>query len=92
MFLFCVLNTYNIYKKKKKYCCVDLTYNTTYISLKVQKSLLKFDNLGDLAKSSIVCFSDAAFANLKHGGSQGAFIIFLYGKIRMPPLHGHQGN
>ena len=25
-----------------------------------------------------MCFSDAAFANLKNGGSQGAFIIFLY--------------
>ena len=25
-----------------------------------------------------MCFTDAAFANLKNGGSQGAFIIFLY--------------
>ena len=25
-----------------------------------------------------MCFSDAAFANLENGGSQGAFIIFLY--------------
>ena len=47
--------------------------------LKVQKSLLKFHNLGDLEKSWIVCFSDAAFANLKNGGSEWAFIIFLYG-------------
>ena len=27
---------------------------------------------------SIICFSDAAFANLKNGSSQGGFIIFLY--------------
>ena len=31
MFLFCVLNTYNIYLKK--YCRVNLTYNTTFASL-----------------------------------------------------------
>ena len=30
MFLFCILNTYNIYKKK--YCPVNLTYNTTDLS------------------------------------------------------------
>ena len=30
MFLFCVLNAYNIYIKKK-YCLADLTYNTTTI-------------------------------------------------------------
>ena len=34
MFLFCVLNTYNIYKKKK-YCRVNLTYNTTNYLFKI---------------------------------------------------------
>ena len=37
---------------------------------------LQFHNLGDLKKSS--------FANLKNGGPQGIFIIFLYGTISAP--------
>ena len=33
-----------------------------------------------------MCFSDAAFANLKNGGSPGAFIIFLYGNNKYAPI------
>ena len=54
--------------------------------LKSSEVTLKFHNLGDLEKSSIVCFSDAAFTNLKNGGSQGAFIIFLYGNNKYAPI------
>ena len=54
--------------------------------LKRSKVTLKFHNLGNLEKSSIACFSDAAFANLKNGGSQGAFIIFLYGNNKYAPI------
>ena len=46
---------------------------------------LQFHDLGDLVKPSIVCFSDAAFANLKNGGSQGRFIMFLYGNNKYAP-------
>ena len=53
--------------------------NKAIQKLKSSEVTLKFYNLGDLEKSPIACFSDAAFANLKDGGSQGAFIIFLYG-------------
>ena len=60
--------------------------------LKRSKVTLKFHNLGNLEKSSIACFSDAAFANLKNGGSQGALSYFYMGTISMPPLRGHQGN
>ena len=62
-----------------------------YVSLKVQKTL-QFHDLGDLEKSSVVCFSETACANLKNGGSRRAFIIFLLGTISMPPSNGHQGN
>ena len=37
-------------------------------------------------KSSVVCFSDAAFASHKNGGSQGAFIIFLYRNNKYDPI------
>ena len=33
-----------------------------------------------------MCFSDAAFANLKNGGSQGRFIMFLYGNSKYAPI------
>ena len=59
---------------------IDLkNVNKAIQKLKSSEVTLKFYNLGDLEKSPILCFSDAAFANLKDGGSQGAFIIFLYG-------------
>ena len=66
--------------------------NEVIRKLKSSEVTPKFHNLGDLGKSSVVCFSEAAFSNLKNGGFQRAFIIFLYGEISMPPLHGHQGN
>ena len=34
-------------------------------------------DLGNIELCSIICFRDAAFANLKNGSSQGGFIIFL---------------
>ena len=60
--------------------------NKAIHKLKSSEVTLKFHNLGDLEKSSIVCFRDAAFANLKNGGSQGAFIIFLYGNKKYAPI------
>ena len=60
--------------------------NKAIRKLKNSEVTLKFHNLGDFEKSSIVCFSDTAFANLKNGGSQGAFIIFRYGKNKYAPI------
>ena len=45
--------------------------------LKLQKVLLQFPNLGNIQQCSILCFSDATFANLRNALSQGPFIIFL---------------
>ena len=52
--------------------------NNAIRKLKSLKVTLNFYNFGGLEKSLVVCFSDAAVANLKNGRSQGAFIIFLY--------------
>ena len=60
--------------------------NKAIRKLKNLEITLKFHNLAHFEKSSIVCFSDAAFANLKNGGSRRAFIIFLYGKNKYAPV------
>ena len=39
--------------------------------------MLQFPNLGNIEQCSILCFSDAVFANLRNASSQGGFIIFL---------------
>ena len=53
--------------------------NKLYVSLKVT---LQFQDLSDLANSSILCLTDAAFANFKNGGSQVLMnvndITFIY--------------
>ena len=43
------------------------------------KSCIEIPNLGNLENVRIMCFSDAFFANLKSGSSQGGLIIFLCG-------------
>ena len=40
---------------------------------------LHLSDIGDLAKASLVCYSDTSLANLKDAGSQGGFIIFIIG-------------
>ena len=56
----------------------DLAKVNKYIrKLKLQKVLLQFPNLGNIQQCSILCFSDAKFANLRNALSQGPFIIFL---------------
>ena len=54
--------------------------------------MLQFPSLGNLESLYITCFSDASFANLKSGASQGGFIIFLCGNEKFSQLHGSQGN
>ena len=56
----------------------DLAEADKYIhKLKSKKVLLQFPNLGNIEQCSILCFSDATFANLRNALSQGRFIIFL---------------
>ena len=51
--------------------------NKNIRELKSEKVVLQYPNLENVELCSIICFSDAAFANLKNGSSQGAVIIFL---------------
>ena len=54
-----------------------LVANKNIRKLKSEKVYLKFPNLGNIEECNILCYSDAAFANLKNSSSQGGFIIFL---------------
>ena len=57
-----------------------LLANKNIRKMKSERVSLKFPNLGNIEECSILCFSDAAFANLKNSSSQGGFIIFLINK------------
>ena len=47
---------------------------------KKEKSQVVILNLGCLSELSIIGYSDASFAKLDDGGSQGGYIIFIVGK------------
>ena len=47
--------------------------------MKTVEMKLHLSDIGDLAKASLVCYSDTSLANLKDAGSQGGFIIFIIG-------------
>ena len=47
--------------------------NKNIRKLKSEKVVSQYPNLGNVELCSIICFSDAAFANLKNGSSQGGF-------------------
>ena len=38
---------------------------------------MSFSKIDDISKKALICFSDASFANVKCGGSQGALLVFL---------------
>lgn len=46
---------------------------------KKEKSQIDIPDLGNLKHLKIVAYSDASFANLTDGGSQGGYILFLVG-------------
>ena len=46
---------------------------------KIVEVSLQFSALQDLSKVKLISFSDASFANLRGGGSQGGFLVFLQG-------------
>ena len=57
----------------------DLIQANKYIrKAKSESSGIRIVDLENIATCSIICFSDASFANLKGSSSQGGFIIFLY--------------
>ena len=54
--------------------------------LKNTEVVLQFPSLGNLESLYITCFSDASFANLKSGASQGGFVIFLCGNEKFSSI------
>ena len=48
--------------------------------LKEEQVEITIPILCDLRKTKLICFSDASFANLRDGSSQGGYIIFLLGE------------
>ena len=54
--------------------------NRTIKKAKKEKSQIHIPNLGNPKDFQIVAYSDASFANLMDGGSQGGYIIFLVGE------------
>ena len=57
-----------------------VTANKFIKLLKCIELLLSFPQISDLQNASLVCFSDASFANLKCSGSQGGLLVFLQGR------------
>ena len=53
--------------------------NRTVKKAKKEKCQIDIPDLGNPTSIQIVAYSDASFANLTDGGSQGGFIIFLLG-------------
>ena len=53
--------------------------------LKARNQVIKFVPI-DFTSARIICFADAAFANLHNGASQGGFIVFLECKNKCIPL------
>ena len=60
--------------------------NKNIRKLKSTEVVLPFPSLGNLESLYITCFSDASFANLKSGASQGGFVIFLCGNEKCLPI------
>ena len=59
----------------------DLVTANKFIKLlKCNEFASSFPQISDLQNASLVCFSDASFANLKCGGSQGGLLVFLQGR------------
>ena len=61
----------------------DLVTAKKFIKLlKCNELVLSYPQISDLKNASLVCFSDASFANLKCGGSQIGLLVFLQGRNR----------
>ena len=56
-----------------------ITANKFIKILKFKDVILSFPKIDDISKAALICFSDASFANLKCGDSQGGVLVFLEG-------------
>ena len=54
-----------------------LRANKVVIKAKYEHVVLRYQCFDDLRKLKLVTYNDSSFGNLKDGGSQGAFVIFI---------------
>ena len=54
-----------------------ITANKVLAKAKAEPVVLNFKDLGDPNKIKIVAYNDSSFGNLKDGGSQGGFVIYV---------------
>ena len=58
--------------------------NKAIKKMQSSKVMIKFPNLGELDSIQIICYTDATHAALSlSGASQGAYLIFICGKVLM---------
>ena len=57
-----------------------LRANKVLSRAKLEHTVLAFKGMGDLSTVKFVCFNDSYFGNLRDGGSQGGYVIFLEGQ------------
>ena len=72
------VSEFSTFMKKGKVVCMRQA-NKNIKKAKKERSQICVPNLGDLHNLRIVAYSDASFANLEDGGSQGGYIIFVVG-------------
>ena len=58
----------------------DLKANKLLLKAKNENILLRFGLPGPIENFKIVCYNDSSLGNLKDGGSQGGFIIYIVGE------------
>ena len=69
-----------------EHCWKNPTVKTVQVAnealrkLKSKRADLKFANLGNPSKLKVISYSDATYASLADGSSQGAFIVLLKGE------------
>ena len=60
--------------------------NKSIRKAKANEVNINFNNIGELHKGEIMCYTDASFRNLKGESSQGGYIIFLKGNLTCSPV------
>ena len=60
---------------------VDDVLKGNKLLLQAKNTLLRYGLSGPIGNFKIFCYNDSSLGNLKNGGSQGGFIIYLIGDV-----------
>ena len=60
--------------------------NKLLLQAKNKNTLLRYGLSGPIENFKIFCYNDSSLGNLKNGGSQGGFIIYLIGDVSSPTM------